>query len=35
MYSPDLVPSDLLFPKLKTALKGRMFQDVEGIKISE
>ena len=31
-YSPDLVPADfLLFPKLKSSLKGRRFQTVEEI----
>jgi transposase len=31
-YSPDLAPNDLwLFPKIKSALKGRKFQDVESI----
>jgi hypothetical protein len=30
--SPDLAPNDFwLFPKLKFALKGRRFQDNEGI----
>jgi hypothetical protein len=32
-YSPDLAPSDFwLFPKIKSALKGRRFQDTEDIK---
>jgi histone-lysine N-methyltransferase SETMAR len=32
-YSLDLVPSDFfLFPAVKTALKGKRFQDVENIK---
>jgi hypothetical protein len=32
-YSPDLTPADLfLFPTVKTALKGKRFQDVEDIK---
>jgi hypothetical protein len=31
-YSPDLAPNDLcLFPKMKFALKGRKFQDIEDI----
>ena len=31
-YSPDLAPGDFfLFPKLKSSLKGRRFQTVEGI----
>jgi len=31
-HSPDLVPNDLwLFPKIKSALKGWRFQDVEDI----
>jgi histone-lysine N-methyltransferase SETMAR len=31
-YSPDLAPCDfLLFPKLKTALKGRRFSDIADI----
>jgi hypothetical protein len=31
-YSPDLVPNDFwLFPKIKSALKGRRFQDIEDI----
>jgi len=31
-YSPDLVPADFfLFPKLKSSLKGRRFQNVEEI----
>ena len=30
-YSPDLAPSDLLFPKLKMKRKGRRFQTVEEI----
>jgi len=31
-HSPDLAPADfLLFPKLKTTLKGRRFQTVEDI----
>ena len=32
-YSPDLAPADyFLFPKLKSALKGRRFETVEEIK---
>lgn len=32
-YSPDLAPFDFfLFPRLKSALKGQRFQDVEEIK---
>jgi histone-lysine N-methyltransferase SETMAR len=32
-YSPDLAPADLfLFPTVKTALKGKRFQEVEDIK---
>jgi transposase len=32
-YSPDLAPNDVwLFPKIKSALKGRRFQDIEDIK---
>jgi hypothetical protein len=32
-YSPNLAPNDLwLFPKIKSALKGRRFQDIEDIK---
>ncbi|WP_189514017.1 transposase, partial [Streptomyces narbonensis] len=32
-YSPDLAPADFfLFPKFKTALKGRRFESVESIK---
>jgi len=32
-YSPDLAPVDfLLFPKLKSTLKGRRFQTIEEIK---
>ena len=32
-YSPDLAPADFfLFPKLKTALKGRRFQTIEEIR---
>jgi hypothetical protein len=31
-YSPDLAQADFfLFPKLKTTLKGRRFQTIEGI----
>jgi hypothetical protein len=31
-YSPDITPAEFfLFPKLKTTLKGRRFQTVEGI----
>jgi transposase len=31
-YSPDLAPADfILFPKLKSSLKGRRFQTVEEI----
>jgi histone-lysine N-methyltransferase SETMAR len=31
-YSPDLAPNDFwLFPEIKSALKGRKFQDVEDI----
>ena len=31
-YSPDLAPADfLLFPKLKTTLKGRRFKTIEEI----
>jgi len=30
-YSPDLAPSDFLFPKLKMKLKGRRFQTLEEI----
>jgi hypothetical protein len=31
-YSPSLAPNDLwLFPKLKSALKGRNFQEIEDI----
>jgi hypothetical protein len=33
-YSPDLVPNDLwLFPKIKSVLKKRRFQDTKDIKI--
>jgi hypothetical protein len=33
LYSPDLVPHDFWpFPKMKSALKGRRFQDTEDIK---
>ncbi|KAL4100983.1 hypothetical protein QTP88_021004 [Uroleucon formosanum] len=33
LYSPDLAPCDFfLFPRLKSALKGQRFQDVEEIK---
>jgi hypothetical protein len=29
---PDLIPTDFwLFPKIKSALKGRIFQDIYGI----
>ena len=32
LYSPDLDPADFfLFPKLKTTLKGRLFQTIEEI----
>jgi hypothetical protein len=32
-YSPDLAPAEFfLFPTVKTALKGKRFQDVEDIK---
>jgi transposase len=32
-YSPDLAPADYFpFPKMKIALKGKRFQDVEDIK---
>jgi transposase len=32
-YSPDLAPADfLLFPKLKSTLKGRRFESIEAIK---
>jgi hypothetical protein len=32
-YFPDLVPNDfLLFPKIKSALERRRFQDTENIK---
>jgi transposase len=27
-YSPDLAPSDLLFPKIKEIFKGRHFDDI-------
>jgi transposase len=31
-YSPDLAPNDFwLFPKIKSALKGQRFQDIEDI----
>ena len=30
-YSPDLAPSDFLFPELKMKLKGRRFQTLEEI----
>jgi len=30
-YSPDLAPSDFLFPKLNMKLKGRRFQILEEI----
>jgi histone-lysine N-methyltransferase SETMAR len=31
-YAPDLAPNDFwLFPKIKSALKGRIFQDAEDI----
>jgi len=34
--SPDLAPNDFwLFPKIKSALKGRRFQDIENIKICD
>jgi hypothetical protein len=33
LYLPDLMPADFfLFPKVKTVLKGRRFQDIEDIK---
>jgi transposase len=33
LYSPDLAPCDFfLFPKIKMALKGKRFQDVDEIK---
>jgi len=33
LYSPDLAPNDFwLFPKIKSALKGRRFWDTEEIK---
>jgi histone-lysine N-methyltransferase SETMAR len=29
-YSPDLAPNDFwIFPKIKSALKGRIFQDIK------
>jgi transposase len=32
-YSPDLAPADFfLFPKLKSTLKGRLFESIEAIK---
>jgi transposase len=32
-YSPDLSPPDVfLFPKIKSTLKGRIFEDTEDIK---
>jgi hypothetical protein len=32
-FSSDLAPNDFwLFPKIKSALKGRRFQDIEDIK---
>jgi transposase len=31
-YSPDLSPSHFLFPKIKSTLKGRRFQDTNDIK---
>jgi hypothetical protein len=32
LHSPDLAPNDFwLFPKMKSALKGRRFQDTEDI----
>jgi transposase len=31
-YSPDLVPCDFLFPKIKLKLKGRRFDTIEEIK---
>jgi len=32
-YSPDLAPSDFfLFPKIKEILKGRHFDDIDGIR---
>ena len=34
-YSPDLSPCDyFMFPKLKLALKGRMFEDVQDIQLA-
>jgi hypothetical protein len=35
LYSPDLAPCDFfLFPRLKSTLKGRQFQDVTQIQIN-
>jgi len=31
-YSPDLGPSDFLFPKVKIIMRGKRFEDVENIK---
>jgi hypothetical protein len=32
LYSPDLVPNDFwLFPKIKSAFKGRTFPDIEDV----
>jgi hypothetical protein len=32
LYSPDLTPNDFwLFPKIKSALKGRVFHDTEDV----
>jgi len=32
-YTPDLAPSDFfLFPKIKEILKGRHFDDIDGIR---
>ena len=31
-YSPDLSPSDFLFPQMKKVLKGKHFADVEEVR---
>lgn len=34
-YSPDLAPSDFfLFPRIKTALKGHRFENIEAIQVA-
>jgi hypothetical protein len=35
VFSPDVAPSDFfLFPKIKEILKGRYFNDIDGIRIN-